>query len=45
MRQSEEAPGFIGDILEVHQAARLPNDVEQVAMFARGGVGLMLNCT
>src|SRR4029077_12528278 len=35
----EEAPRLVGDVLEVDQAAAFANDVEQVAMFARGRVG------
>jgi hypothetical protein len=41
MRQAEEVPGLVGDVLEVDQAAAFTNDVEQVAMLAGGGVGLM----
>jgi hypothetical protein len=41
MRQAEERTCLIGDILEVDQAAAFADDIEQVAMFARGGVGLM----
>jgi hypothetical protein len=38
MRQAEEGSSFIGDVLEVDQAAGFPDDVEQVAMLASGGV-------
>ena len=39
VRQAEEAARLIGDVLEVDQAAAFPDDVEQVAMLAGGGVG------
>jgi hypothetical protein len=41
MRQAQEVPSLVGDVLEVDQAAAFTNDVEQVAMLAGGGVGLM----
>jgi hypothetical protein len=39
MWQAEERTRLIGDVLEVDQAAAFADDVEQVAMFAGGGVG------
>ena len=42
-RQAEEAPRFVEDVGEIDEAAAFANDVEQIAMFARGGIGLM--CT
>ena len=44
-RQAEEASCLIGDVVEVDQATTLADDVEEIAMFAGGGVGLMFNCT
>ena len=44
-RQAEERTRLIGNVLEVDQAAAFADDVEQVAMFAGGGFGLMFNCT
>jgi hypothetical protein len=38
MRQAEEGSRLVGDVLEVDQAAAFPDDVEQVAMLASGGV-------
>ena len=35
----EKAPGFVGDVVEVDKAAALADDVEEIAMFAGGGVG------
>ena len=45
MWQAEERTRLIGDVLEVDQSATLPDHIEQVAMFAGSGVGLMFNCT
>src|SRR6266404_5819122 len=39
MRKTKESPGLIGDVLEVRQTATLSDDVEQIAVFASGGVG------
>ena len=44
-RQAQEAAGLFDDVMEIEKAAALANDVEQIAMLARGGVGLMFNCT
>jgi hypothetical protein len=44
-RQAEEAPGLNGDVVEIDKAAARADDVEQIAMLAGGGVGLMFNCT
>jgi hypothetical protein len=41
MREAEERTCLIGDVLEVDQAAAFPDHVEQVAMFAGGGIRLM----
>jgi hypothetical protein len=43
--QAEETSGLVSDVLEVEQAAALADNVEQIAMLAGGGVGLMFNCT
>jgi hypothetical protein len=40
-RQAEEAPGLIGDVVEVGKAAAFADDVEEIAVLAGGGVGLM----
>jgi hypothetical protein len=40
-RQAEEASRFIGDLMEVGEATTLADDVEEIAMFAGGGVSLM----
>ena len=37
-RQAEEASCLIGDVMEVDEATTLADDVEEVAMFAGGGV-------
>ena len=37
--QAQESPCLGGDVVEIGQAASLANDVEQIAMLARGGVG------
>ena len=44
-RQAQKPASFVGDIAEVQETAALPNDVQQIAMLAGGGVGLMFNCT
>ena len=38
MRQAEEAPGFFGNVCEVDQTKRVPDHVEQIAIFTRGRV-------
>ena len=45
MRQAQEGPGLIGNVFEVDQPAALADDIEEIAVFACGGVGLMFNCT
>ena len=40
-RQAEKAPGLVGDVAEVDEAAAFADEVEQIAMLAGGGVGLM----
>jgi hypothetical protein len=45
MRKAEEGSRLFGDVLEIHQTACLADDIEQIAVFASGGVGLMFNCT
>jgi len=45
MRQGEEAPGFFGNVGEVDQTERIPDDIEQIAIFTRGRVGLMCSST
>jgi hypothetical protein len=44
-RQAEEAPGLIGDIVEVGKTAAVADEVEEIAVLAGGGVGLMCSCT
>jgi hypothetical protein len=44
-RQAQEPARFVGNVAEVDEAAGLADDVEQIAMLAGGGVGLMFNCT
>src|SRR5260370_8731074 len=39
MRQTQKASCLIGDIAEAYKTATLANDVEQIAMFGRGGIG------
>ncbi|GEM_PF-4184552 len=39
MRETEETARFLGHILEIDEAKRLADDVEQIAMVAGGGVG------
>jgi hypothetical protein len=41
MWQTEEGAGLVGNVGEVDEAERFTDDVEQVAMFAGGGIGLM----
>jgi hypothetical protein len=43
--QAEEAPGFVGDVVEVKKAAALADEIEKIAMLARCRVALMFNCT
>jgi hypothetical protein len=45
MRQAEETPGFFGNVCEVDQTERVLDDIEQIAIFTRGRVGVMLNST
>ena len=40
-RQVEEAARLVRDVMEIGKAAALADHVEQVAVLARGGVGLM----
>src|SRR5487761_278631 len=40
-RQTEKAPGFVGDVVEIDKAAALADDVEEIAIFGRGGIGPM----
>ncbi|MBL3571581.1 hypothetical protein JMJ94_19145 [Rhodovulum visakhapatnamense] len=39
VRQTEKPPRLVGDILEVDQAAALADDIEQISVFGRGGIG------
>ncbi|MFG1404301.1 hypothetical protein [Xanthobacter sediminis] len=43
--QSEEGLGLLGHVPEVDEVHGFANDIEDVAMLAGGGVGLMFNCT
>ena len=38
MRQAEEAPRLIGDVLEIDEATAFADHVEQVAVLRRGGI-------
>jgi hypothetical protein len=40
-RQAEEASCLVGDVMEVGKAAAVADDVEEIAVLAGGGVGLM----
>src|SRR5262249_12356146 len=40
-RQTQKASCLIGNVAEVGEAAALTDDVEQVAMFGRAGIGPM----
>jgi len=44
-RKAQEAPCFRLDVAEVVERASRADDIEQVAMLAGRGVGLMFNCT
>ncbi len=37
--QAQEAARLVGDVVEIEKAAALADDVEQIAVLARGGVG------
>jgi hypothetical protein len=39
--QPEKTACLVGDIAEFRQPAALADDIEQIAMLAAGGVGLM----
>jgi len=41
MRQAQEAACFVGDVMEVDEATAFADDIEEVAMLAGCGVGLM----
>jgi len=45
MRQGEKGARFLGYVSEVGEAQGATYDVEKIAMFAGGGIGLMFNCT
>jgi len=45
LRQSEESPCLAQRIAQAVEAAVEPDQVEQIAMLAGRGVGLMFNCT
>ena len=42
--QREEAPRLLGDIAKVDEPAALADQVEQIAVFSRGGIGPMPGC-
>ncbi|MGE0233487.1 MAG: hypothetical protein AB7S46_17055, partial [Flavobacteriaceae bacterium] len=44
-RQAEEPSRFGLDIVEIIEVAGPTDNIEQVAMLAGGGIGLMFNCT
>ena len=37
--QAQKASGFVGDVAEIGEAAGRADDVEQIAVFAGGGIG------
>ena len=39
--QAQKTPRLVGDVAEIEEAAAFADHVEQIAMFAGGGVGLM----
>jgi hypothetical protein len=41
----EKGTGLVSDVLEVDEPAALADDIEEIAMLAGRGVGLMFNCT
>ncbi|EKM98051.1 hypothetical protein MXAZACID_17491 [Acidocella sp. MX-AZ02] len=43
--QSQKPPCLLSHIPEFRQAATLPDQVQQIAMRALGGILLMCNCT
>ena len=43
--QAEEHPRFIERVAQAIKPAVEGDEVEQIAMLAGGGVGLMFNCT
>jgi hypothetical protein len=45
LRHAEEGPCLVRDVLEVDEAAAIPDHVEEIAMLAGRGIGLMFNCT
>ncbi len=45
MREREEPARFLCHVLEVDEAERLADDIEEIAVFACGRVSLMFNCT
>jgi hypothetical protein len=45
LRQAQKAPRFLGDIAERGEAATLPDEVKQITVFGRGGIGPMTGST
>jgi hypothetical protein len=43
--QFQETPRLLGDLAEVTKVQAFANDVEEIAMLAGRGIGLMFNCT
>ena len=41
MRQAEKGPRFVGNVREVGETQRSADDVEEIAVLAGGGIGLM----
>ena len=39
MRQAEKPPRLVGHVSELRQTAAFPDDIEQITMFTRCGVG------
>jgi hypothetical protein len=37
--QAKEAAGFVGDVVEIGKTATFTNDIEQITVFTRAGVG------
>jgi hypothetical protein len=44
-RHPQKGPCLVEGVAEPVETAIEPDEVEQIAVFASGGVGLMFNCT
>jgi hypothetical protein len=45
MGQLQKAPRLLGDLAEATKPKAFADDVEEIAMLAGRGIGLMFNCT